>query len=148
MNTLIAWGPLLLVILVWVCIVFLRAPILTLLLKRKVRIIAVPAGEAPLWVREKWVGLELPVAQISKNALIAPTFDILSRPKNFLSELMGCFTGRYRRESGFIVPSRRALLILENSSPEAANWWRSNAPHLWNPFRCFLFDADACEIIT
>jgi hypothetical protein len=30
-----------------------------------VRIIAVPPGEAPLWVREKWVGVELPVARYS-----------------------------------------------------------------------------------
>src|SRR5712664_1703512 len=28
-----------------------------------IRIFAVPPGEAPAWVREKWVGLELPLAQ-------------------------------------------------------------------------------------
>ena len=28
-----------------------------------VRIVAVPLGEAPLWVREKWVGLELPLTR-------------------------------------------------------------------------------------
>ena len=30
-----------------------------------VRIIAAPPGEAPLWVRQKWVGLDLPVARYS-----------------------------------------------------------------------------------
>ena len=28
-----------------------------------VRIIAAPPGEAPLWVRQKWVGLDLPVTR-------------------------------------------------------------------------------------
>ena len=30
-----------------------------------IRIIAAPPGEAPLWVRQKWVGLDLPVARYS-----------------------------------------------------------------------------------
>ena len=28
-----------------------------------VRIVAVPPGEAPLWVRQRWVGLDLPVVR-------------------------------------------------------------------------------------
>ncbi len=32
-----------------------------------IRIVNVPAGEAPLWVREKWVGLELPLVRVKKT---------------------------------------------------------------------------------
>src|SRR5580704_4538322 len=44
----------------------------------KLRIIAVPPGEAPLWVREKWVGLELPVAQRQSRKFL--TSGVLSAP--------------------------------------------------------------------
>ena len=30
----------------------------------KIRITSVPSGQAPEWVREQWVGLELPVKDI------------------------------------------------------------------------------------
>jgi hypothetical protein len=32
-----------------------------------VRIVAVPPGEAPLWVRQKWVGLDLPVVRYAAH---------------------------------------------------------------------------------
>ena len=118
-------------------------------LKRsKVRIIAIPPGEAPLWVREKWVGLELPLAQRSPSALTKPTAGVLSGPRSFLASLAGYLTGRYHRERGFMVPVVAALKVLEGSSPEAAAWWRSNAPHLCRPWRCFMFQAQACEVVA
>jgi hypothetical protein len=117
-------------------------------LQHKVRIIAVPSGEAPLWVREKWVGLELPLAQKSVVAQSCLSAGVLSGPKSFLSTLAGCFTRRYEQESGFIVSVIPALHVLEAASPETANWWRSNAPHLCKPWRKFLFHANVCEVIA
>lgn len=118
------------------------------LMQHKVRIISVPLGEAPSWVREKWVGLELPLAQRSLVARSISTCGVLSGPKSFLASLAGYFTGRYRRESGFIVPVLGALQVLETSSPEASNWWRTNAPHLCKSRRYFLFQAQVCEVIS
>ena len=114
----------------------------------KVRIIATPPGEAPLWVREKWVGLELPLAQRSTNAIAKPTAGVLSGPKTFFASLAGRLTGRYHRETGFVVPVADALKALEVRSPEAAAWWRTNAPHLCKRWRCFMFQAQVCEVIA
>jgi len=36
-------------------------------MKGRIRVIAVPAGEAPPWVREKWVGLELPLTLLTRG---------------------------------------------------------------------------------
>jgi hypothetical protein len=116
--------------------------------QRKVRIIAVPLGEAPLWVREKWVGLELPLAQKSATAQSCSSAGVLSGPKGFLSALAGYFTRRYEQESGFIVSAIPALHVLESASPEAAKWWYSNTPHLCKPWRKFLFHTNVCEVIA
>jgi hypothetical protein len=114
----------------------------------KIRIIAVPPGEAPLWVREKWVGLELPLSQKSQAALSRQTAGVLSGPKNFLSALAGYFFGRYASTSGFLVPVLGALQVLEAASPEAAAWWRTNTPHLCKPSRRFMFHAHVCEVTS
>ena len=113
-----------------------------------VRIIAIPPGEAPLWVREQWVGLELPLAQTSTSALAKLTAGVLSGPRTVLASLGGYLTGRYHREVGFIVPVLAALKVLEVSSPEAADWWRTNAPHLCKRWRCFMFHAHVCEVAS
>ena len=82
---------------------------------RTVRIIAVPPGEAPLWVREKWVGLDLPVARYSgKSKFIA--LGILSSPRSMLAQWLAVFRGRAeliagakaciaetRKEAGYIA---------------------------------------------
>jgi hypothetical protein len=48
-----------------------------------IRIIAVPPGEAPLWVREKWVGLDLPVARYSGRGWRENTPHLIA-PKRYL----------------------------------------------------------------
>ncbi len=49
-----------------------------------VRIVAVPPGEAPFWVRQKWVGLELPVVRYSAHRKFL-TFGVLSTPRSWLA---------------------------------------------------------------
>jgi hypothetical protein len=46
---------------------------------------------------------------------------------------------------GFVVASLTAIEILEKSNPEAARWWRENAPHATRPQNKFLFAPDCCE---
>jgi hypothetical protein len=97
---------------------------------RSIRVIAIPPGEAPLWVREKWVGLELPLADGKNAAQQAYTSGVLSGPSNrFLAVIWGLL-GRLKVQSGYPVYIKEALVILEQTAPDAAMWWRENVPRL------------------
>ena len=112
----------------------------------RVRIVAVPPGEAPQWVREKWVGLELPLAQ-SAQATAWPAAGVLTGPRGFLATARLLLRGRLPERSGFVVNVLEAVAVLERASPEAARWWRDNAAHLMKPARCFLFPEDVCALV-
>ena len=112
-----------------------------------VRIFAVPPGEAPAWVREKWVGLELPLAQRVPTSTSRLTAGVLSGPRTAFAVLSSLMHGQYQRPRGFTVNVLEAIRVLESSSPEAANWWRVNAPHLMKPSHCFLFPEDVGTIV-
>jgi hypothetical protein len=114
--------------------------------KPSVRIIAIPPGEAPLWVREKWVGLELPLTRwVSSRTFVG--FGALSGPRTCLAQLWAHVQGRSVRINGFPVDASRAVDILNRSSPEAAGWWRENAAELILPKRYLIFHAEVCEIV-
>ncbi len=116
---------------------------------RKVRVVAVPPGEAPLWVREKWVGLEFPLAQSSTRPLTERAAGVLSGSgtRSIVAAFVRCFTIGLNRERGFAVEVSVANQIVERTSPEAAAWWRTNAPHLFQSGRCFLFPEEVCEVL-
>ena len=111
-----------------------------------VEIRSVPHGEAPLWVREKWVGLKLPTVLQEGSLVNARTFGVLSGPRSWLAQFWALACGRAKRESGFVVPVLTALHALEECSPEAAAWWRENASHLVQPKVCFLFEASCGRV--
>jgi hypothetical protein len=113
----------------------------------RVRIIAIPPGEAPPWVREQWVGLELPLAQSSREARSRRVFGVLSGPRNLLAWWLALISGRAGRETGYAVRVMDALTVLEKKSPEAAAWWRTNVPHMQSPLRCFLFAGSVCQVL-
>jgi len=106
-------------------------------------ITAAPPGEAPLWVREKWVGLSLPLYQSKSSPVSSLASGVISGPRNCFSSLVALLTGRFHRESGFVVESKVAIELLAQASPEAANWWRENTPHLLKTGRYFIFQ-DGC----
>jgi hypothetical protein len=112
-----------------------------------IRIIGVPPGEAPLWVREKWVGLELPLAWGRRVSRKWPTAGVLSGPRNVFTIIWWGLLGRIERESGYAVDVLAAVNILERTAPEAASWWRNNAPHLQKPWRKFVFQDFVCEVL-
>jgi hypothetical protein len=114
--------------------------------KQKVRIIAVPPGEAPLWVREKWVGLELPLKPWA-SAKSFHAFGVLSGPRSYLPQLWAMLRGRTKQIYGFPVEAALAVDILQTSSPVAAAWWRENTPQLILPKRYMLFNAEVCEVV-
>jgi hypothetical protein len=115
--------------------------------RHRIRIIAIPPGEAPPWVREQWVGLELPLAQSSSTARSRRVFGVLSGPRDAFARWLAILTGRTGRETGYAVRVLDALAVLEAKSPEAAAWWRTNVPHMTSPLRCFLFAESVCQVL-
>jgi hypothetical protein len=110
-----------------------------------VLIVAVPPGEAPLWVREKWVGLELPARYSAPKTCFG--FGILSGPSTWWGILWGTLRGRAERVSGYVVEASPAVDILERSSPEAAAWWRENAARCVAPKRYLVFHDFVCRVV-
>lgn len=110
-----------------------------------IKIIKRPAGEAPEWVRDAWIGLEL----LAINDTPAKTigYGVLEGPKSKLGQLLGLVTGRAERYEGFVVRSDHAIDLLAASNSLAATWWRENCPELTRPERQFLFQANECQVI-
>jgi hypothetical protein len=113
-----------------------------------IRIVTIPPGEAPLWVREKWVGLELPLAGGDRGPRMSFTSGVLSGPRNRLIALWWALLGRLKRQTGYAVDAIEAVRILEATAPDAASWWRQNVPRLQVRKRKFLFHKSACEIVS
>ena len=111
-----------------------------------IRIVGVPPGEAPFWVREQWVGLELPLTRHSAPGTFY-SFGAVSGPRTCLAQLWGIIRARAERVRGYVVHSVEAVDILASSSPAAAAWWRENVPHLIGPRRYLVFHEHACEMI-
>ena len=111
-----------------------------------IRIVAVPPGEAPLWVRQKWVGLCLPVAD-SRGSHEAYVSGVLSGPRNQFLAIVWRFLGKLSRQSGYAVYVRDAVRELEKIAPDAAAWWRQDVPRLQTPGRKFLFRTPYCELM-
>ena len=111
----------------------------------RIRITSVPPGDAPLWVREKWVGVELTSA-LGSSAGVFPSASVLA-PFSFFASLWRLITGQSRKVNGYPVQVTAAIDALEKSSPEAAMWWRENTPQILSPQRLFVFDANACELV-
>jgi hypothetical protein len=112
----------------------------------RIRIKSTPPGDAPLWVREKWVGLEL-VSALGAAPHQFPAASVLA-PQSFLASLRRLLTGQSKRVTGYPVQVSSAIEALERSSPQAGAWWRENVPGIISPKRLFVFDASACELVT
>ena len=113
-----------------------------------IRIVRTPPGEAPLWVREKWVGLELPLASDDYRPRHAYTSGVLSGPSNRLIALARLLLGRLPYQSGYAVEAVTAVAILANVAPDAASWWRQNVPRSQRAGRKFMFHSSVCEIVN
>jgi hypothetical protein len=110
-----------------------------------VRIVAVPPGEAPIWVRQKWVGLDLPVMRYAAHRKL-PAFGVPLRPHSRPAQWAAAFRGQAELIAGYAVEAAPAVGILAKVSPEAAAWWRQNTPHLIAPKRYLVFHEEVCRI--
>ena len=115
--------------------------------RQRLVITSVPPGEAPEWVRQRWVGLSLPLAQRSAKPRKFLTSGVTSGPRGSMAWLVSLVTGRFKLESGYLVECSAALSVLEAERPDAAAWWKENLPHLFRPGRRFVFHAQAGHIV-
>jgi hypothetical protein len=101
-----------------------------------IRIVKVPPGEAPWTIREKWVGLELPLAEGRSDVYQVPGVGILS--------------GQPTPEPciGYLVSAEGAIAVLEHRSADAAAWWRKNAPGIASSGKSLVFPEYVCEKVN
>ncbi len=102
-----------------------------------------PAGEAPEWVRDAWIGLSLPTAAKRKRTVIG--VGVLSGPRSVFGQIWAMVLGKSFKIEGYSVNAKLAVELLEKVEPEAAQWWRENTPWLLSGSRYFVFDTAACE---
>jgi hypothetical protein len=116
-------------------------------MKRSViRVTSTPPGEAPLWVRESWVGLELQA--YGNKPSTCKTVGVASGPRSRLGIIWHLLRGRTSKTVGYVVESRIALSTLETRSPKAAAWFRDNAPLYLRPGSYFVFHGHSCTIVS
>ena len=108
-----------------------------------IRIVSTPAGEAPEWVRQAWVGLDLP-CKGARPATYA-TRGVTAAPPPFWRKLSAVLGFGGVRQNGFAVPAVAAVEALAAVNPLAAAWWRENTPQLLRPGQTFLFEDAACK---
>jgi len=108
-----------------------------------IRITSVPPGEAPLDIRQAWVGLELPILRKKPGRYLGS--GVLSGPRGSIRRtLIYLVTFRLKFHWGYVVPTLPAIELLERSNPTAARWWRDNAPHTIHARRYFVFATECC----
>src|SRR5258707_4423153 len=76
-----------------------------------VRIIAAPPGEAPLWVRQQWVGLDLPVTRYSGRSRFLG-LGVLSMPRSWLRPWLAVIQGHGGLVASHSVEAPPAVRIL------------------------------------
>ena len=110
---------------------------------KTIQIVSTPAGEAPEWVRQAWVGLDLPCTG-ARPATYA-TRGVTAAPPSFWQKLRGALGYGGVPLTGYCVPAVEAVDALAMVNPEAAAWWRDNTPQLLTPGQAFLFEKAACK---
>jgi hypothetical protein len=108
-----------------------------------VTIIGRPAGEAPDWVRDAWIGLRLPLARPRARAWQG--VGVLSGPTGFFRQTWAILRGQTTRTRGYLVNAKLAVDLLAGANPAAAAWWHENGPEWLTGHKGFIFDEAACR---
>lgn len=96
-----------------------------------IRIVKVPPGEAPEFVRRAWVGVEFPTIEL-------PTEDRIE---------IGIFGGESGNIGGYEVDVHVALEALRQVRPEMFVWWMENM-NVEFTAQALVFRRDVCEVIS
>jgi hypothetical protein len=113
--------------------------------RRYIRIVATPPGEAPLEIRRAWEGVRIPLPLFNTKPHEWRSAGVLTGPKNFLDRIHALFTGKFIKRKGYAVAVTDAIAALQAANPEAAQWWRTNTPHLFEHGKAFVFAAESCR---
>jgi hypothetical protein len=97
-----------------------------------IRIVAIPPGEAPQGIRQAWVGVELPLLAGQKQPQAVVVHGVVSG-------------GAAGSALVYVVDGRTAVERLASHDPNAADWWRENAPHALASGYQLLFPAAVCQ---
>ena len=95
----------------------------------RIRIIAMPDGEAPERVREEWIGCEFQCSKVNEGVTL--------------------FSDKWMSYPGYAVYYKDAITALAHRNPEAAHWWDALWLQKWDraPIARLIFDAECCEVI-
>lgn len=112
-----------------------------------VRIVQTPPGEAPIDIREAWVGLVLPLSpgEVGPRQLL--TQGVLTGPRTLLGYVVSRLLHRFKVVNGFLVDSTGAVEVLARHNERAATWWRTHAPAIVRSGGAFVFHSEACELV-
>lgn len=89
-------------------------------------IIKTPTGEAPLEIRQAWVGLKLQSDGLAPAATTNPIGILTRKPIEDSQDV-------------WLVPQHEAIETLEKHNPQAAKWWKDHDyPRPWD----FTFQKD------
>ena len=100
-----------------------------------VRIVSRPRGDAPEWVRDAWIGVDVPLSPDHQN----------EGPQLYTGSGVYQDPGKYQLDS-YRVLSMEAIDALAQKDSRAANWWKQNT-HFYDPRGSFLFDASSCQLV-
>ena len=115
---------------------------------RSIRIQSIPPGDAPRHIREAWVGLVLPLADIVSNQpAICTTRSVLVDRSGLWHRVRQLLKRELEEQPvpAYIINARKAVDVLQQNDPAAAQWWRENTPHLLHGDRFFSFPANCCS---
>ena len=103
-------------------------------------------GEAPEWVRRRWIGCEMPCEPECGHVPLYVKGVLPPERKGMMSvaEFRALRTGDWKLD-GFSVPTTIALQILECHSPEAAQWFYENGYPKQD--KCFRFKLAETKIL-
>lgn len=111
----------------------------------RIRIVRRPEGEAPEWVRDAWIGVEIPV--LVPEPVSTFGFGVLTGPKSIALDWILWVIGRAKPIAGYVVAADTAVACLMERSPTAAEWWRTEVPYLVRPGARLVFDTPSCDRI-
>jgi hypothetical protein len=96
----------------------------------KVKIVRTPPGEAPLWVREAWVGLEMEsVGRAEAGELL----------------MIGACGGRAVNGDGFRITAQEAMRALGEKREDAKAWWTQRS--VMAPDSELVFATHVCAVV-
>ncbi len=107
-----------------------------------------PEGKNPLWVREAWVGLQLP--SLDSAPVSMPVAEVGNRSgQSFLGSVFrGLKDGPVQTTStrlGYSVDAKIAVGIVALSNEDAAKWWLENVPQIMRIDTPLLFETTCCR---